>query len=122
MALALAGGWWVMRQTVAPVTALTQAAEQMNEHNLGAPFGRSGSGDELDRLTEVFNAMTARLNSAFTRLREFTLHASHELKTPLTVMHGELRSWLREDGLTGETGAGGEPTGRGPRLARTWTP
>ncbi|HXP61485.1 MAG TPA: HAMP domain-containing sensor histidine kinase [Dongiaceae bacterium] len=102
MALALAGGWWVMRRTVAPVTALTQAAEQMNEHNLGAPLGRSGSGDELDRLTEVFNAMTARLNSAFTRLREFTLHASHELKTPLTVMHGELENWLREDGLTEE--------------------
>ena len=102
MALALAGGWWVMRRTVAPVTALTQAAEQMNEHNLGAPLARSGSGDELDRLTEVFNAMTARLDSAFTRLREFTLHASHELKTPLTVMHGELENWLREDRLTEE--------------------
>ena len=64
------------------MTTLTQRVEeQMNEHNLGAPFGESGSGDELDRLTKVFNAMTARLNSAFTRLREFTLHASHELKT-----------------------------------------
>ena len=47
---------------------------------------RTGNGDELDRLTEVFNAMTARLNSSFQRIREFTLHASHELKTPLTVM------------------------------------
>ena len=102
VALALAGGWWVMRRTVAPVTALTQAAERMNEHNLGAPLPRTGSGDELDRLTEVFNAMTARLNSAFLRLREFTLHASHELKTPLTVMHGELENWLRDDALTAE--------------------
>ena len=102
VALALAGGWWVMLRTVAPVTALTQAAEHMNEHNLGAPLARTGSGDELDRLTEVFNAMTARLNSAFARLREFTLHASHELKTPLTVMHGELENWLRDGGLTGE--------------------
>jgi signal transduction histidine kinase len=102
VALALGGGWWVMRRTVAPVTALTQAAEQMNEHNLGAPLARTGSGDELDRLTEVFNAMTARLNSAFARLREFTLHASHELKTPLTVMHGELENWLRDDALAEE--------------------
>jgi signal transduction histidine kinase len=102
VALALAGGWWVMRRTIAPVTALTQAAEQMNEHNLGAPLARTGSGDELDRLTEVFNAMTARLDSAFTRQREFTLHASHELKTPLTVMHGELENWLRDGGLAAE--------------------
>ena len=102
VALALAGGWWVMRRTLAPVTALTQAAEQMNEHNLGTPLPRTGSGDELDRLTEVFNAMTARLNSAFARLREFTLHASHELKTPLTVMHAELENWLRDDRLATE--------------------
>lgn len=100
--LALGGGWWVMRRTVAPVTALTQAAEHMNEGNLGAPLARTGSGDELDRLTEVFNAMTTRLNLAFTRLREFTLRASHELKTPLTVMHGELENWLRDNGLTQE--------------------
>src|SRR6202041_425746 len=64
---------------------------------------RSGNGDELDRLTEVFNAMTARLDNSFNRIREFTLHASHELKTPLTVMHGELETALRE-----ETGANRE--------------
>ncbi len=33
--------------------------------------------------------MTARLDVAFVRIREFTLHASHELKTPLTILHGE---------------------------------
>jgi signal transduction histidine kinase len=53
-------------------------------------------------LTEVFNAMTARLNAAFARLREFTLHASHELKTPLTVMHAQLEDWLHDDRLAGE--------------------
>jgi len=51
-------------------------------------------------LTEVFNAMTERLNQSFVRMREFTLHASHELKTPLTVMHGELETWLRDDKIT----------------------
>ena len=102
VALALGGGWWVMRRTISPVIALTRAAERMNEHNLGAPLARTGNGDELDRLTEVFNAMTTRLNSAFARLREFTLHASHELKTPLTVMHGELEDWLLDQPLSQE--------------------
>lgn len=98
--LALGGGWLLMRRAFQPVTALTVAAEQLNEGNLRRQLPRSGSGDELDRLTEVFNAMTARLDGSFQRVREFTLHASHELKTPLTVMHGELETALREENLS----------------------
>jgi len=98
--LALGGGWWLMRQALAPVAALTQAAERTNEHNVGKPLPRTGNGDELDRLTEVFNAMTERLNLAFLRIREFTLHASHELKTPLTVIHGELETALQDATLS----------------------
>ncbi|MEI8043490.1 MAG: HAMP domain-containing sensor histidine kinase [Verrucomicrobiota bacterium] len=97
--LALGGGWWMMRRALAPVSALTRAAERVNEHNLGTPLPRTGNGDELDRLTEVFNAMTGRLGQSFARMREFTLHASHELKTPLTVMHGELETALRNQSL-----------------------
>src|SRR5947208_916228 len=51
-------------------------------------------------MSEVFNRMTERLNFSFKRIREFTLHASHELKTPLTVMHGELETALQEASLT----------------------
>lgn len=94
LVLGLAGGWWLTRKTLAPVSALTRAAERVHEKNLHEQLPRSGSGDELDRLTEVFNAMTARLDSSFQRIREFTLHASHELKTPLTIMQGELETEL----------------------------
>ena len=100
LALGLGGGWWLMRKAMAPVAALTHAAERLNEHHLEEQLPRTGDGDELDRLTEVFNAMTERLNDSFVRIRQFTLHASHELKTPLTVMHGELETALREGSLT----------------------
>ena len=92
----LAGGWWLMRRAMSPVRALTQAAAQVHERNLGEQLPRTHNGDEFDRLTEVFNTMTARLDHSFNRVREFTLHASHELKTPLTVMHGELETALRD--------------------------
>jgi signal transduction histidine kinase len=95
--LGLLGGWWLTRRALAPVTALTQAVEKIHDRNLAAPLPRSGNGDELDRLTEVFNAMTARLDGSFRRIREFTLHASHELKTPLTIMRGELETALHDE-------------------------
>lgn len=97
--LGAVGGWWLTRRALAPVTALIRAAEKIQENNLGGALPRSGNGDELDRLTEVFNAMTARLNDSFGRIREFTLHASHELKTPLTVLCGETETILRDESL-----------------------
>jgi len=99
VALGVAGGWWLARRALAPVSALTMAAEKIHDGNLHEQLARSGNGDELDRLTEVFNAMTGRLNDSFQRIREFTLHASHELKTPLTVLHGEMEVALGEPSL-----------------------
>ena len=97
--LGLAGGWWLTRQALTPVARLTAAAEKIHAGNLAQKLPRSGNGDELDRLTEVFNAMTARLDGSFQRIREFTLHASHELKTPLTILHGELETDLNQEML-----------------------
>jgi signal transduction histidine kinase len=97
--LSIGGGWLLMRKAFAPLASLTSAAERLNEHNLGDPLPRSRNGDELDRLAEVLNAMTKRLNDAFKRVHEFTLHASHELKTPLTVLCAETETELRDDGL-----------------------
>ena len=97
--LLLIGGAIIMRKALGPVTTLTQAAERVHAGNLAEQLPRSDNGDELDRLTHVFNDMTSRLHQSFLSIREFTLHASHELRTPLTVMHAELETALREDAL-----------------------
>lgn len=98
--LGLVGGWWLTRRALNPLAALTEAAEKVTERNLGEQLPRTGNGDELDRLTEVLNAMTARLNDSFVRVRDFTLHASHELKTPLTVMRGEAEVSAQDKALS----------------------
>lgn len=97
LVLGLLGGWWITRRAIAPVVALTNAVEKTHDRNLGEQLPRTGNGDELDRLTEVFNAMTTRLNNSFQHIREFTLHASHELKTPLTILRGELETALQSE-------------------------
>jgi len=97
--LGLLGGWWLTRKAMTPVSKLTDAITRVHERNLREPLPRTGSGDEFDQLTEVFNAMLARLDDSFNRIREFTLHASHELKTPLTVLCGEAETALRDESL-----------------------
>ncbi len=96
LVLLLVGGWFLMRRTLAPVTALTDAAERVHAENLRHRLPRSDNGDELDRLTGVFNDMLGRLDESFRRIRSFTLHASHELKTPLTILRGEMETLLRD--------------------------
>jgi heavy metal sensor kinase len=98
--LGLLGGWWLTRKAMAPVSKLTEAITRVHERNLREPLPRTNTGDEFDRLTEVFNAMLARLDDSFNRIREFTLHASHELKTPLTILCGEIETALRDESLT----------------------
>ncbi len=97
--LAILGGWLLMRKAFVPLATLTSAIERTHERSLHERLPRSGNGDELDRLTELFNEMSARLDQSFQRIREFTLHASHELKTPLTVMQGEIETAVREETL-----------------------
>ena len=97
--LGLLGGWWLTRRALGPVKKLTDAATKIHERNLREPLPRTRNGDELDQLTKVFNDTLARLDDSFKRIHEFTLHASHELKTPLTILCGEIETTLRDESL-----------------------
>ena len=95
--LGLVSGYFLMRRALSPIRALTEALEKTEVANLADPVPRSGNGDELDRMAVVFNQMKKRLGASFTQAREFTLHASHELKTPLTILHGTLEQMLERE-------------------------
>jgi two-component system OmpR family sensor kinase len=60
------------------------------------------SGDELARLTATLNAMLGRLEQSFASLRRFTADASHELKTPLTVLRAGVERALTHRRITPE--------------------
>lgn len=97
--IGIIGGRLLMRRALRPIEELTEALEKTTASNLAEPVARSGNGDELDRMSAVFNGMKERLGASFTQAREFTLHASHELKTPLTILHGTLEQMIG-DGAT----------------------
>lgn len=98
--LTVAGGWWLTRRLLFPVTQLTETAEQITLDNLNQRLPEGRKDDEFARLTNVFNNMLARLEASVSQIRDFTIHASHELKTPLTIMRGEMETALQDETTT----------------------
>jgi signal transduction histidine kinase len=96
MPMILGLGWWWIHHVLTPLRGFTAAVENIHADNLRTPLPRSTRDDEVDKLSAVFNSMIERLDESFRRIHEFTLHASHELKTPLTVMRAQLETALRE--------------------------
>ena len=86
--------WRLADRVVQPVTALTHTARSISETDLSGRIPVQGK-DEVAQLASTFNEMLDRLERAFDTQRRFTDDASHELKTPLTIVRGHLE--LLED-------------------------
>ncbi len=89
------GGWLIAHHVLAPVQEIAASAERINAERLDQRLPLSGSGGEIARLTVVLNHMFDRLEVSFRQATRFTSDASHELKTPLTIIRGELESAIR---------------------------
>ncbi|MEO7699604.1 MAG: ATP-binding protein [Opitutus sp.] len=94
------GGAWLIRRSLRPVETLVASAERVHAGNLAERIPLTGRGDELDRLASVFNVMLARVEAGVASVRDFTLHASHELKTPLTILSAESELALNEPSIS----------------------
>ena len=83
--IAATGGMFLTGRALQPVRAATEAAEKIEASDLSQRLPISGK-DEFARLATTFNGMLERLEAAFDRQRRFVADASHEIKTPLTVI------------------------------------
>jgi heavy metal sensor kinase len=94
--LAVGGGSLLIKQALAPVERVTDAARDITYHKLSKRLPVAHTGDEIEHLTLALNQMIARLDEAFQHASRFNADASHELRTPLTVMRGELESLIQD--------------------------
>jgi heavy metal sensor kinase len=102
LAIALAGGFMLVKRALLPVDWIAASAKRISSQNLSERLPVAQTGDELERLSLALNAMIERLDSAFRYSRRFVADASHELRTPLTVLQGELESLAQQPQLSGE--------------------
>jgi len=98
LSLLLAGvvGYLLARKALAPVDQLRRAADEITAERLSRRLAVANPHDELGRLGQTINAMIARLEWSFTEMRRFTADASHELRTPISVIRTEAEVTMRK--------------------------
>lgn len=97
VAVACAGGAWLSGRALKPVDEITSAARMIGIDNLSQRLRTPRTGDELQRMTEVWNTMLGRLEAAVKTLSQFAADASHELRTPLAIIRTSAEVALRRN-------------------------
>jgi signal transduction histidine kinase len=104
--IALNSGVWVLaallcrrlsRHALAPLRRLAESARGLGAADPGWCLEEAGTGDELDELGRAFNDLLARLHRAYQHQRAFSGAASHQLRTPLTSLIGQIEVALRRE-------------------------
>ncbi len=90
-------GRWLIRNALLPLTQMASSMTQISAPELHQKLPTKRTGDELEDLSRAFNGLLDRLQVSFDHHRRFAADASHQLRTPLTAMLGQVDVALRRD-------------------------
>ena len=120
--LAGAGGLWLASIGLRPITEMAQRAARIPLTGI-EDLGQADRTDELGQLARAFNGLVARLRAALQTQRQFMADASHELRTPVSVVraaadvtlsreHRDEAEYREALAIVGESVAASGPTRR----------
>ncbi len=92
LGVGLLGGWWLAGRAIEPLQRISSTASSITSKNLASRIDVSQMDSELAQLGTILNSMLQRLDDSFDQQTRFVADASHELRTPISVlsMHCEL--------------------------------
>ncbi|MBI3307403.1 MAG: HAMP domain-containing protein [Candidatus Omnitrophica bacterium] len=96
VAASCVAGWFLAKRSFRSLDLMIREARQITAAYLKGRLPRTLTGDELDRLAATLNEMMDRLESSTRAVQEFSSDVSHELKTPLAIIRGEIDLALRK--------------------------
>ena len=99
---AIIGGNFLIYKSFTPIERVLDELKNINASDLSTRLQNTNNQDEVNELITEINNLLTRLESSFERISQFSSDASHELKTPLTIIKGELEIALRKDRSTSE--------------------
>ena len=94
LAFGLGSVGWIINRAIRPLDEMGATAKRISAGNLSERIQVATTDDELGRLAGVLNSTFARLEAAFSRQRQFTGDAAHELRTPIAVLISEAQTTL----------------------------
>jgi heavy metal sensor kinase len=81
-------GWFMARQAVSGVEAVTRTAQKISGGNLEERVPVKARGDEIDQLAVTFNQMLDRIQGLLTEIKEMSDNMAHDLRSPITRIRG----------------------------------
>ncbi len=93
-------GFGLSRVALRPIRIIQETANHIRSDNLSERIPVSDVQDEVSNLARLLNQMFDRLESSFNQIRRFTAEASHELKTPLSLVRLQAEKLIIEGNLT----------------------
>ncbi len=88
-------GWWLAGHAVRPVMEIIRQAESLDMNDARHRISVHADTEEIRRLVSVLNVMLARIDEAFENQRRSLADAGHEIKTPLTILRGDVEVAFR---------------------------
>ncbi len=92
----ITGGYFLIYKSFKPIENILYNLKNINASDLSKRIKKLESNDEVDLLIIEINNLLERLESSFKKINQFSSDASHELKTPLTIIRGEIEITLRK--------------------------
>lgn len=97
LVISVLGGYFILTRVLQPMKTVVQTVKKITAEDLSLRIEPNNQKNEIGQLITTFNEMITRLERSVLQIKQFSSDASHDLKTPLTVIRGEVDIALRKN-------------------------